>query len=161
MKLVVGFSRPKSKFALFGQLIMLYNRTPYSHCYIKYTTLTGVPLVSQASKGMLNIMSVPAFNLHNDVIHEFELPVTPEQLRLIKKNSMEKAGLPYSVKQIFGIVMADIFGLKVNPFDTDRDTFVCSEYLGQILLLLGYELPKDLSLLTPKDIYEALEKLDD
>jgi hypothetical protein len=156
--LTIGFSKPKSKFAFFGRAIMLYEGTPYSHCYIKFTTLTGVTLISQASKGMLNFMSVPAFEMHNEVVEEFHLEVSDTLITLIKQNSMAKAGLPYSTLQIIGIVVADLFNLDKNPFDTDLDTFVCSEYLGQILMLLDYKIPRDLSLLTPKDIYTALER---
>ena len=156
--LTIGFSKPKSKFAIFGRAIMLYESTPYSHCYIKFTTTTNITLISQASKGMLNFMSVPAFELQNEVVKEFHVEVTDEQLKQIKIKSMEKAGLPYSALQILGILVADLFNMDKNPFDTDEDTFVCSEYLGQILLLLDYKIPRDLSLLTPRDIYIAMER---
>lgn len=157
-KLTIGFSKPKSKFAVFGRAIMIYQGTPYSHCYVKYETSSEVFLIAQASKGMVNFMSVPAFELHNSIVQEFDLDVTAKQFSAVKKKSMESAGLPYSILQICGILVADILGLKVNPFDTDKDTFVCSEYLGQILLLLDYEITKDLSLLTPKDVHEIMEK---
>ena len=155
-KLTIGFSRPSSKFAIFGRAIMLYEGVNYSHCYIKYTTGSGSVLICQASKGMLNFMSVPAFLLHNVVVEEFEIDVTPDQLAFIKKKSMDKAGLPYSVKQIVGIVVAGIFKLKTNPFDSDPDTFVCSEWVGETLQSLGVKIDKDLGLITPKDIREIV-----
>jgi hypothetical protein len=155
--LTIGFSKPKSKFALFATAIKWFEQTEYSHCYIKFTTSSGVPLICQASKGMLNFMSPAAFNLHNIIVKEYEIVVSIEQLTQIKTSSMEKAGLPYSIKQVFGIVLARIFKLNKNPLDISEDTFVCSEWVGQVLESIGADLDKDLSLLTPRDIYQYLE----
>lgn len=156
--ITIGFSKPASKWAIFGRAIMLYNSTPYSHCYIKFSTSGGVDLISQASKGMVNFMSVPAFIGHNTIVREFQLEVSAEQLLQIKVYCMQKAGLPYSVKQIIGILIADLFHLDKNPLDADKDTFICSEFLGEILSILNIHPPKDLSLLAPIDIYKELEK---
>ena len=156
--IIIGFSKPKTRFAIFAFAIKRFESTEYSHCYIKFKTFSGPPLVCQASKGMLNFMSPKAFDMHNIIVKEFSLDIPFEQLTQIKIKSIEKAGLPYSIKQIIGIVFARIFKLKVNPFDTDENTFVCSEWVGQVLKSIGAELDKDLSLLTPKDIYKYLEK---
>jgi hypothetical protein len=155
--LTIGFSKPSSRFALFGKAIMLYQRTNYSHCYIQFDTNSGSTLICQASKGMLNFMSPRAFELHNVRVKEFKLEVSTEKLGQIKKKSMDKAGLPYSVWQIIGITLADLLKLKKNPLDRNEDTFVCSEWVGQVLESIGADLDKDLSLLTPKDIYNYLE----
>ena len=157
-KLIIGFSKPTAKFIPFAWAIQLFEGTEYSHCYIQFETSSGPTLICQASKGMLNFMSPEAFNLHNQVIREFEIEMSQEQLTQIKVRSMEKAGLPYSITQIIGIVIARIFKLDKNPLDQDKDTFVCSEWVGQVLESLGAELDKDLNLLTPRDIYEYLEK---
>lgn len=156
-KLTIGFSKPTSKFVPFAWAIQWFEQTEYSHCYIKFETSSGPSLICQASKGMLNFMSPEAFNLHNKVVREFELELSSEQLTQIKISSMEKAGLPYSIRQIVGIVIARIFKLTKNPLDHDKDTFVCSEWVGQVLESIGAELDKDLNLLTPRDIYEYLE----
>lgn len=156
--LTVGFSKPKSKYAIGGSLIRWYQGTEYSHCYIKFEVISGPTLISQASKGMLNYMSPAAFDLHNVIVKEFQIQVPDEAFTKIKIMSMEKAGLPYSMIQLVGIVIADLFKLKKNPLDRNTDTFVCSEWVGQVLETIGADIEKDLSLLSPKDIYQYLEK---
>ena len=156
--LTIGFSKPRGDLALFGKAIMLYNRSKFSHCYVRFETAFEVPMISQASKGMVNFMSIPAFEKNNHIVEEFKIEVTPEQMTAIKMHSMHKAGLPYSVKQIVGIVIADIFNLKTNPFDKSPDTLVCSEYLAQIAGMLGVELDKDSSLISPKEMNKAFHK---
>lgn len=153
--ITVGFSKPKSKFAIFGNLIRVYQGTDYSHTYIKFP---DIQLISQASKGMVNFMAVPVFNEHNSVVKEFSFPTSEVQFIKIKRYAMKTAGKKYSILQVFGIVFADLFKLKKNPFDTDKETFVCSEYIGEILNILEISVDKDLSLVTPEDIYKIMEK---
>lgn len=154
MKLIIGFSRPRSTYAVFGKALMWYDSVPYSHCYIKFTTLTGITLISQASRGMINFMSVPAFDLHNVVVEEFQVEVSKETFQEIKELAMSKAGFPYSTKQIAGILVADVFNLHKNPLDLSKDTFVCSAYLANVCVLLGWALIKHESIMKPSDIYK-------
>ena len=69
---------------------------------------------------------------------------------------MESAGLEYGVKQVFGIILADIFCLQENPF-SDDEQYVCSEWVAEKLEDFGYKFDKDLDLVKPIDIYEDLE----
>lgn len=153
--LIVGFSKPKSKFAIFGRLIMLYSRTPYSHCYISFP---DVELISQASKGMVNFMNKDVFLEHNVIVKEFDIPVSDVQFQQVKRYAMKTAGKKYSFLQILGILIADLLRLDRNPLDMNKQTFVCSEYLGQIFKMLSIKINKHISLVTPKDIYEKVNK---
>lgn len=154
--IIVGFSKPKSKFALIGQLIRLYTGAEFSHCYIKFP---ASQLISQASKGTVNFTHEAVFLKNNEVVKEFHIPVTDVQFEQVARYAIMTAGKSYSVPQIIGIMIADLFRLNRNPLDVQKETFICSEYLGQILRLLGIQLTKHLSLLTPKDLYLKLREL--
>lgn len=151
--IVVGFSR-SSKFSILSQLVRLYTGTEYAHCYVKFT---HAKLVSHAHDGMVHFIHESSFLLENTVIQEFTLNVTDLQFQQIVSYTVQTAGKKYSMLQNVGIVLADLFKLKENPFGGEED-FICSEYLGQILRLLGCGLDKHVSLLTPKDIFLHVEK---
>jgi hypothetical protein len=154
--LIIGFSKPKSPWSIFGHLIRIYTGADYSHCYIKFKSSQ---LISQASKGIVNFTHEDVFLKNNLVIREFHIPVSDIQFEQIARYAIKTAGKPYSILQIFGIILADILSLDRNPLDMNKNTFVCSEYLGQILKLLGVKLDKHLSLVSPEDVYFKLEKL--
>jgi hypothetical protein len=156
MEIVIGFSKPKSPFSFFGHLIRLYSGEDYSHCYIKFR---ASKLISQASKGMVNFTHESVFLEHNTIVKEFSVPVTVEQFKQIADYSILTAGRPYSILQVIGILVADILNLNRNPLDMDKSTFICSEYLGQILIILGLRITKHLSLLTPEDIYIEMRRV--
>lgn len=154
--IVVGFSRHKSPFAIFSRLIRLYAGTDYSHCYIKFK---ASQLISQASKGLVNFTHEDVFLSHNIVTEEFHIPVTDLQFQQVAAYAIKTAGKEYSSLQILGILIADLLRLDRNPLDMSKDTFICSEYLGHILRLLGVKLDKHMSLLTPEDIYKELSRI--
>lgn len=154
--IIIGFSKPKSKFAFIGHLIRLYTGADYSHCYIKFP---ASQLISQASKGTVNFTHEAVFLQSNVIVKEFHIPVTTTQFEQVARYAIRTAGKSYSYLQIMGIMIADLLRLDRNPLDMEKETFICSEYLGQILRLLGIQLDKHLSLLTPKDLYIKLVKI--
>ena len=153
--IVIGFSKPKSRFALFGHLIRFYTGADFSHCYVRFISSQ---LISQASDGMVNLTHQEVFTTDNVIVEEIRIPVSNSQFEQIMGYVIKNAGRPYSYLQIVGIIVADLLGLNRNPLDMNKKTFVCSEYLGQILRILGITANKHLSLLTPVDIYNMVKK---
>jgi hypothetical protein len=157
-KIKFGFSYSTKRFAIFSVAIRLWDRTKYSHCYIEFENrrFPHIPLIYQASHDMMNFMTKQVFLQNNHVTHEFELEISEEQHDRLLEHAMRMVGKPYSVRQIFGIVLADIFKLEKNPFTKDEESFICSEWCGIALEILGFQLKKDRNLLKPKDIFKAL-----
>lgn len=150
--IIVGFSHSTKHFAPFSLAIKYWDKTPYSHVYFQFESkVYSLDLVYQASSTMLNFMCKDVFLGFNAVVHEIPLEVTEEQYVLIMGNCMRSAGLQYSVLQILGMVLADIFHLKTNPFP-DPVKYVCSEWVAEQLEQLGYTFNKPLDLVRPKDI---------
>lgn len=162
-KIIVGFSRPRSKLKPFSWLIQLWQWTPYSHTYVKfYSAKYDRWLTYQASHALVNFYGPAAWEAEALVVREFEIEVSDEVYRRVMTYAIDKAGLPYDLTSIFGIVavaVAGLFGKKIaNPLNS-KNGFFCSELVGSILVeLLGEEIRGEISTLTPKDIYEHLER---
>lgn len=157
-KVVIGFSKSTKKLPLFSWAIRLWEGTDYSHCYTQFENRRHpeLPLIYQASHDMMNFMSRSVFQTENQVVEEFVIEVNDEAYDNLMYKAIQLVGKPYGVRQIFGIVLARIFDLKVNPFETKKDTYTCSEWCAIVLKELGYVLPKDPNLITPKDVYKVL-----
>jgi hypothetical protein len=157
-KLVIGFSKSTKKLPLFSWAIRLWDGTEYSHCYTQFENRRHpeLPLIYQASHDMMNFMSRQVFESNNAVIEEFTIEITDEAYDHLMYKAIQLVGKPYGVKQILGIAVARVLNLKTNPFHTRQDTYTCSEWCGMVLKELGYVLPKDPNLITPKDVYKVL-----
>lgn len=157
-KLKIGFSVSTSKFAPFAWAIRWWQNTNYSHCYTEFENRRHpeLPLIYQASHDMMNFMSREVFESANRVIEEYTFEISDEAYDKLMYMAIKIVGKPYGVKQIVGILMADLFNLKKNPFITKADTYICSEWCAIVLEELGYVLPKERNLLTPKDIHKVL-----
>lgn len=157
--LVIGFSKSTKRLALFSWALLAWDRVPYSHVYFKFENLRNpdIPLIYQASGNMLNFMSTDVFLQHSKVIEEIKLEVPEELYNDILRECMKCAGLPYGKLQVLGIMIADIFRLARNPFPNQKSEFVCSEWIARQMIKLGYVFYKDLDLVKPVDVNEALK----
>jgi hypothetical protein len=158
-KVKLGFSYSTSKFAPFAWAIKWWQKTEYSHCYTEFENRRHpeLPLIYQASHDMMNFMSKEVFLTNNRIVEEFEIEISDEAYDNLMYKAIKIVGKPYGVKQIIGILIADLFNKKTNPFVTKADTYICSEWCAIVLEELGYVLPKDRNLLTPKDIHKVLK----
>lgn len=157
-KIIVGFSRSTKHFSPFSKGIQLWDNCDYSHVYFQFeSSKYNVSMIYQASSTMLNYMSKDVFLQHNEVIYEFTLEITDEQYFQIMQNCMKSAGLAYGIKQIFGIIIADIFKLNKNIF-SDPEKYVCSEWVAEQIELLDYKFNKSLDLIKPIDVFKVLKK---
>lgn len=158
-KLKIGFSKSTKFMPFFSWAVRLWEDTEFSHCYTEFENRRHpeLPLIYQASHDMMNFMSRLVFEANNEIVEEFVIEVSDEAYDNLLYKAIQIVGKPYGVKQILGIVLARIFNLKKNPFQTRGDTYICSEWCGIVLKELGYVLPKDPNLITPKDVYKVLK----
>ncbi len=88
---------------------------------------------------------------------EFPINVSDEVHKKALQFAVDKAGTPYSIKQLFGILIYMVTGKII--FKDGRSSYVCSELAGQMLNEdFGIGVSKDLDIIIPRDIYEIMDK---
>lgn len=163
-KLVVGFSKPKSGFVPFSEAIRWVCRTKFSHTYIKFKSDSfDRVLVYQASGLAVNFVGETRFKEQEVIVAEFEFEVSDSTFNRTMQFAIDRAGVPYGISQIFGILYVKalaLFGVKAkNPFPNGNSNYVCSELVAQILKeIIGLEVEQDLDLIDPKEVFELLQK---
>jgi len=163
-KIIIGFSKPKSKTAIFGNGIRAVLGTDFSHVYVKFKSdKFNRVLIYQASGFAVNFMEESRMLKDHAVVAEFELTVSEATYVKTMQFAIDNAGVPYGIAQIFGILYVKALALASirakNPFANGDSNFVCSELVGEILKeIVGLEVDYDMDLITPKEIFELLKK---
>lgn len=154
-KVIIGFSRPKT-FKVLSWIIQKVQGADYSHVYIKfYSDSLERELVYQASGLEVNFVGSNLFNSSHIIVDEFELEISDEAHKKALQFAVDKAGTPYSIKQLFGILIYMISGKIL--FRDGRSGYVCSELIGQLLQEeFNFVISKDLDTIIPKDIHNIL-----
>ena len=159
----IGFSRPSGWFKPFSWAIRLLQWTSYSHVYIRvHSNSIDRDIIYQASGLQVNFIGLDLFKSKEIIIKEFPVQITPETKIKVLQYCTDMAGKPYGILEVFGfpwVIFNSFIGRHVNnPFSDGTNSFVCSEFVGDILKdFLGYPLP-DPQNLDPKQIYEYLNK---
>lgn len=161
-KLIIGFSKPK-KFKLISWCIRQVEKTPFSHVYLKFhSDNLDRDIIYQASGMQVNFTGSTMFLDHHKVVMEFQLETSEQENLEILKTCVDKAGIPYGIKQLLGLGLVRVlafFGKKIkNPFSDKDTTYICSELVGFILIKYFNFRIEDLDSTSPKDIYLLLQK---
>lgn len=155
-KITVGLSK-RTSFNIFSLGIELFQRTKYSHAYIKlHLDDINRDCIYQASGLAVNFSNMEKFDAVETVIHEWDIEVTDEMFNQIMGFCFDELGKPYDIKMIIGIIFNTLFGWKL--FNSDGlNSFICSELVGYVLKMVGV-LPLDhcLDYYTPKDVFNTL-----
>jgi len=157
-QIVIGFSKPKNRVFPFGSwLIRAYEKTPFSHVYLKFHSETlNRTLVYEAVGGGVRFIGNKAWENHAEEVSSFTLDIKQCNYITLLQYCVDHAGMEYGFAQNLGVVVCDLLKLEKNPFKKGKN---CSEVVGEILKLEGIHISKDTNLLTPKDIYEALHEI--
>lgn len=149
--ITIGFSRPKDKMLPIGSwLIRLYQRTSYSHVYLKfYSKSLDRVLIYEAVGGGVRFVSQQVWNNKAKEVAEVSLDISGDNYKTLLQYCVDYAGVKYGVLQNIGLVISGVLRLKHNLFTSGVN---CSEIVAQILQLEGYTFNKNLNLVTPKDI---------
>lgn len=144
--LIIGFSTARKKFAPFGLAIRLIEQTPYNHVYLKFwSDSLSRWLIYQASHTRLNFCGEQRFLEDEVIIEEFAINTTKEQQTAILQYCIDTVGTPYGIVEIMGLVYARLlgrFGKKIrNPLADNQKTMICSELVGNVLNILGENIP--------------------
>jgi len=158
MKIYIGFSAPKGNFKIFASLIKWVEARPYDHTYIRLPEpMDNEYVIFQASKQMVNIFNKDIFSTSNTVFKEYEIEVTDEQYIVLWQFVRANLGIPYSLKEDFGILLMKVFHLKNQPFNEGMSAQFCSKLAAIVCKMLGIEVPADASEIDPSMMDKILE----
>ena len=164
-QITIGFSKACTTFPIFSWLIMLVQKTPYSHVYLKYEDVyLGQTMYYQASHTLVNYMSEPIFLSQETVIKEFTFNVSDAAFLSSLQFAANQAGKPYGVLEICGLALVNfalLFGIKMNnPFKDAGATWICDQLQAALLETCeNVKLPMPLNDMTPKDMYNLVSSL--
>lgn len=162
MKIYFGFSRPKKMiFPIFSWLIRFFQKTPYSHVYVRWHSMgADVDVCYEASGNEVKFICKDVFDQRVNPTHEYAIEITREQYKKLLRFCMSNAGKKYGVKQVLGILLVTLFKLRKNPFSDGRSSWVCSELAGKALEdVLDKDTGLDLDIAGPKEIDKFLQDL--
>lgn len=152
--LTIGFSKSKKKFAIGSWLIRWYLQTEYSHTYLGfYSSSLDRNLKYEAVGGGVRFIGEKEWQYHAQEICRYDISVSDEEYLEVLRYCVDNSGQDYGFMQNIGIVIANILKLEKNIWSKGDN---CSELVGRLLELKGYSFNKELNLLTPKDIENAL-----
>lgn len=161
MDIVVGFSRAKSPWKIGSKIISESEKRDYSHTYIRFDCVfTGIPVVYQASLGMVNAYNFDLFKEHNVVVEEYivravDSDKTLELLIFLQTN----LGKPYAKTAIVFLTIKKLLRFELNYNDKD-EAFICSELALKIVKILHPEITfKNADYCTPSDLNLLVNQL--
>lgn len=135
MIVFVGFSTNKSKFALLSILIRWYEQTKYSHTYLRfYDEESKQYLIAEAGQGEVHLETQNNWTKQNKMIDEQRFDISQEDFTNMRSFVLDKLQVKYSMMQNIGIVLYDLFGVKL--FMNGVNGFNCSELVKRALPVL-------------------------
>jgi hypothetical protein len=153
-KITIGFSRSTKKFAIGSILIRWYMGTPYSHVYLRFESpAMERSLIYEAVGSGVRFVGFEKWKQHAKEVDSFEIWIEDENYKKLMQFCIDQAGDEYGFMQNLGIVWANIVKSKKNPLTSGEN---CSEAMGEVMELEGFDVNKDFNLLTPKDIHQIL-----
>lgn len=161
-QVIIGFSRPK-EFKVLAKLIMLNEKTNYSHAYIKFNALSfDRSLIYQASGKQVNFEGSVHFNTHAILVEEYEISIEDDLYKRLMQFCIDNAGIPYGLKATIGLVWVKInklFGKKIdNPFNDGDASLFCSELAYNCLKLINESSDTDIGEdISPKDLNDLIK----
>lgn len=150
MKIYMGFSKPTTKFPIFGWIIQWVEARPYDHCYVRFQEpIDGEYMIYQASKEMVNLFNKDIFLASNESVKEYELDISDVQYALLWKHIKSNLGVPYSLLEDFGILLMKIFKLQNNPFNAGGSADFCSKEMAIVCNVLGFNVSQSVNNVDP------------
>ena len=132
----IGFSYPK-EFKIGAKAIAWWTNSNYSHVYIRFESSNPrIPsTVYHAAHGMVHFREFSKFKQENNVIKEYQIPITDDQKIDILSHCMTLSGDSYGYSELPKIFISDV---AYNSFNRvveweNGKGYICSELVGKIL----------------------------
>jgi len=154
----IVFSRARSPLAFLSKIIMWVEKRPYSHVSVHFQEpATRMPLVFQASKGLVNFFYKDTFDRHNVVTHCYVMPVSPAEYMQIWQYSVKKMGSDYGWLELVSIATEKLFHVK-GWFRNGNKSNICSELAARVCRKAGLAMPENLDNLTPSGLHNFIKE---
>lgn len=141
--ITIGFSKSKHKFPLISWLIMLCEKTNFSHAYISfYSDSLDRQLIYEAHGSGVNFVGDKMFA--SIPVESFEIEISDEQKINCLKWCIDQLGKPYSRKELIAIGLNRFLSLlnikyRVN-LDEGRNSYICTELVACAMKELGFNI---------------------
>lgn len=141
---------------------MKVDQSNFSHVSISWkSSYLEREIVYQASGLAVNFCEGARFRQEHEIIKELTFSISEDTQKKVIQFAMDRAGVPYSIKQVFGIAYIKLLKLfkinENNPFSDGRKAYVCCELVAEILKeLLNFDIKDNLDNLTPRELYQLL-----
>ena len=133
--LTIGFSTNKSKFNILSFLIRCFQRTEYSHVYVKvHSSYWNKNIIYQSSGTAVNMMTEEVFLHKAKIIKEYEIQVEDHIYKDVVGYAIDQCGIKYGFPQLLGIIAVEAVSLVgkniENPWGSG---YICSELVAKML----------------------------
>lgn len=154
----IGFSKPKSPWAIGSVVIQKLDGANFSHAFLRWTSATiERDLIYQASHGMVHFISGDNFDADEITVVAYSIDLTDAQWTEMLQKCIDLAATKYGTLELFGMGLEKYTGIK-NPFRDGSRTFVCSELVGTILKMVS-PIELDLELAGPGQLERLISSL--
>lgn len=158
MRIYIGFSKSKKLFPVGSWLIRLYQKSTYSHCYIRIPHNDKSDSIFHASEGIVHRMSETHFDKKHEIVAEFAIDLPRETYLAMGNIAHELSGSDYGLLQNIGIIFVRFFkrfDIKIkNPF---KKGWNCSELVCYMMKQFDNNFNDlDVNTVTPKELYNKL-----
>lgn len=158
MKIYIGFAAPNGGFVPFAWLIQLVEKRNYDHCYVRFQEPMGDWMIFQASGFAVNLFNKDIWLSENKAIKEYEIEITTEQNQEFWTFIKANLGIPYSLKEDFGILLMKIFKLTKNPYAMGYSAEFCSQLDARVCRMFGINFTQPASTIDPSALDTILSQ---
>lgn len=157
-KISIGFSKPKDKkLPLFSWAIRAYEKTPYSHVYIRWQTHWGAWICYHAASVMVHFLGEEAFNKKITIVEEFEFSVSDEQFDKLMQFCIKYAGADYGLRDVLRIPLWDL-GLRPASSDDPWKQYCAELVMRAFGEMEGKKLTQDEDRVKLKQVYQLVKE---
>ena len=140
--MIIGMSKPiKFKFASYT--IQKLDGVEFSHTFCMFFSESlNRWLVYHATSDGVYFVGLEEFLKHNEIIKQKEVILTETERIMALRFCIDNSGKPYGYTQLLGIGVIKIAAkiniqIVENPFADGSTTFVCTETMLRMLVLIG------------------------
>lgn len=157
-KISIGFSKPKDKkLPFFSWAIRAYEKTSYSHVYIRWQTHWGAWICYHAASVMVHFLGEEAFNKKIQIIEEFEFSISDAKFDALMQFCIKYAGADYALTDVIKIPLWDL-GLK-SASSNDPWKQYCAELVMRAFGEMdGKPLTQNVDRVKLKDVYKFVKE---
>lgn len=145
--IIIGFSRPH-KWKIFAELIMWWDRSyeganiEMSHAYTRFSGRAwGRDFIYQAAGHKTHFMGSVLFEEINQVVEEYEIPISDEIEIYMGRVCVDREGKPYGIKQVCGQILINLVRIITlnqvrmsNPCADGEESVTCIEEMAWLLV---------------------------